>query len=115
MTIEDVIQKIGEIGIIPVVRAASVDEALRAVEAVCAGGITVVEITMTVPDAPEVIRQIVLHHAGNVMTGAGTVLSAESAARCLDAGAEFLVSPGLSVPVMRAAEARGCRATQACQ
>lgn len=106
MTIEEVIKKIGEIGIIPVVRAASVDEALRAVEAVCAGGISIVEITMTVPDAPEVIRQVVRHHAGKVMTGAGTVLTAEGAKECLAAGAEFLVSPGLSIPVMRAAKAR---------
>jgi len=106
MTIEEVIKKIGEVGIIPVVRAASVDEALQAVEAVCAGGISVVEITMTVPDAPEVIRQVVRHHAGKVMTGAGTVLTSEGATLCLDAGAEFLVSPGLSIPVMRTAKGR---------
>jgi len=49
MTIDDVIRRIGEIGIVPVVRAAAVDEAARAVEAICAGGIPIVEITMTVP------------------------------------------------------------------
>ena len=58
MTIDDVIRRIGEIGIVPVVRAATVDEATRAVEAICAGGIPVVEITMTVPNAVSVIREV---------------------------------------------------------
>ncbi len=107
MTIEEVAQRIGEIGIIPVVRAATVEEARLAVGAICAGGIPIVEITMTVPDAPAVIRHVVEHYGSRVLAGAGTVLTAEQAESCLDAGAEFLVSPGLSVPVMRAARARG--------
>ena len=56
MGIEDTIRKIHEVGIIPVVRAASLDEARRAVDAICAGGIPLIEITMTVPDAPAMIR-----------------------------------------------------------
>jgi 2-dehydro-3-deoxyphosphogluconate aldolase / (4S)-4-hydroxy-2-oxoglutarate aldolase len=106
MTVDEAIQKIGEIGIVPVIRAASVDLALRAVEAICAGGIPIVEITMTVPHAPQVIREITRAYGSRVMAGAGTVLTASQAAECLDAGAEFLVSPGFSVPVLRTAQAR---------
>ena len=62
---------------------------------------------MTIPDAPSVIRHVVEHYGSKLLVGAGTVLTAEQAERCFDAGAEFLVSPGMSIPVMRAAEARG--------
>jgi 2-dehydro-3-deoxyphosphogluconate aldolase/(4S)-4-hydroxy-2-oxoglutarate aldolase len=105
MTIDEVILKIGEIGIVPVVRAASVDEATRAVEAICAGGIPVVEITMTVPNAVSVIREVAKQYGTKVFIGAGTVTTAEQAESCLRAGAEFLVSPGLSAPVLSVARA----------
>jgi 2-dehydro-3-deoxyphosphogluconate aldolase/(4S)-4-hydroxy-2-oxoglutarate aldolase len=107
MTVDEAIQRIAEIGIVPVVRAASVDLALGAVEAVCAGGIPIVEITMTVPNATRAIREIIQTYGNKVMAGAGTVLTASQAAECLDAGAEFLVSPGLSAPVLQIARARG--------
>src|ERR1700723_3695260 len=103
MTIDDVIRRIGEIGIVPVVRAASVDEATRAVEAICAGGIPVVEITMTVPDAVSVIREVAQRYRGTVLIGAGTVTTSEQADQCISAGAEFLVSPGLSAAVLAVA------------
>jgi 2-dehydro-3-deoxyphosphogluconate aldolase/(4S)-4-hydroxy-2-oxoglutarate aldolase len=106
MTVDEAIQKIGEIGIVPVIRAASVDLALRAVEAIYAGGIPIVEITMTVPHAPQVIREVTRAHGIKVMVGAGTVLTAAQATECFDAGAEFLVSPGFSVPVLHTAHAR---------
>ena len=105
MTIDDVIRRIEEIGIIPVVRAATVEEATRAVEAVCAGGIPLVEITMTVPNALSVIREVAQRYGANVLIGAGTVTTAEQAESCLRAGAEFLVSPGLAVPVLSVAKA----------
>jgi 2-dehydro-3-deoxyphosphogluconate aldolase/(4S)-4-hydroxy-2-oxoglutarate aldolase len=107
MTIDDVIRRIGEIGIVPVVRAAAVDEATRAVEAICAGGIPIVEITMTVPDAITVIRQVARQYGKDVLLGAGTVTSAHQAEQCIAAGAEFIVSPGLSFPVLAAAQACG--------
>ncbi|MFZ0862945.1 MAG: bifunctional 4-hydroxy-2-oxoglutarate aldolase/2-dehydro-3-deoxy-phosphogluconate aldolase [Candidatus Sulfotelmatobacter sp.] len=107
MTIDDVIRKIGEIGIVPVVRAASVDEATRAVEAICAGGIPVVEITMTVPNAISVIREVAQQYGSKVLVGAGTVTTAEQAESCLRAGAEFLVSPGLAPPALAVARASG--------
>jgi 2-dehydro-3-deoxyphosphogluconate aldolase/(4S)-4-hydroxy-2-oxoglutarate aldolase len=105
MSIDDVIRRIGEIGIVPVVRAATVDEATRAVEAICAGGIPIVEITMTVPNAVSVIREVAQQYAGKVLIGAGTVTNAQQAEQCILAGAEFLVSPGLSVPVLSVARA----------
>lgn len=107
MTTDDVIRRIGEVGIIPVVRAASVDDALRAVEAISAGGIPIVEITMTVPNAIQVIRQVVREHGNSALVGAGTVITQEQAVQCLAVGAEFLVSPGLSVPVIAEAHAAG--------
>jgi 2-dehydro-3-deoxyphosphogluconate aldolase / (4S)-4-hydroxy-2-oxoglutarate aldolase len=107
MTIDDVIRRIGEIGIVPVVRAASVDQATRAVEAICAGGIPIVEITMTVPDAIAVIRHVARHYGSDVLIGAGTVTTAAQAEMSIAAGAEFIVSPGLSFPVLSAAHACG--------
>ena len=103
----EVVRKIQEVGIVPVVRASSPEEACRVVEAILAGGIQIIEITMTVPNATDVIREVVRCHHGAVITGAGTVLSAAEAARCVDAGAEFLVSPGLSAAVVRLARSRG--------
>jgi 2-dehydro-3-deoxyphosphogluconate aldolase/(4S)-4-hydroxy-2-oxoglutarate aldolase len=89
--------RIVKIGIVPVIRAASQREALMAVEAVSAGGIPIVEITMTVPGAIEVIRELAKSISSRVLIGAGTVLDAETARRCRDAGAEFLVSPALNI------------------
>src|SRR5258708_39344076 len=105
MTIEDVIRRIGEIGIIPVVRAATVDDATRAAEAIRAGGIPILEITMTVPNAISVIRNVAQQYGSSVLIGAGTVTTTEQAELCIRAGAEFLVSPGLSLPVLSVAEA----------
>ncbi len=107
MDVETVIQRIAEIGIIPVVRAANVTEATRAVEAICAGGIPVVEITMTVPGAVSVIRDVVKQKKGKVLVGAGTVTTGEQAEECIAAGVEFLVSPGLSNAVLSTAKAKG--------
>lgn len=100
---QEVRDRIIEIGIVPVVRAASSREARMAAEAVCEGGIPIVEITMTVPGAVDVIRELVRSCPSGVLVGAGTVLNAEAARRCLDAGAQFLVSPGLNVQTVELA------------
>jgi 2-dehydro-3-deoxyphosphogluconate aldolase/(4S)-4-hydroxy-2-oxoglutarate aldolase len=105
MTIDEVIRRIEEIGIVPVIRAATVEEATRAVQAICAGGIPVVEITMTVPNAISAIREVAQQYGNNVLVGAGTVITAAQAESCLRAGAEFLVSPGLSPAVLAVARA----------
>jgi 2-dehydro-3-deoxyphosphogluconate aldolase/(4S)-4-hydroxy-2-oxoglutarate aldolase len=107
MNTEQLRKRIGEVGIIPVVRAVNASEALQAVRAVYAGGISIVEITMTVPNATTVIRELVREYADKLLIGGGTVLTYEQAIECVDAGAEFLVSPGLSAPVMEAAKSRG--------
>ncbi|MGA7294750.1 MAG: bifunctional 4-hydroxy-2-oxoglutarate aldolase/2-dehydro-3-deoxy-phosphogluconate aldolase [Terriglobales bacterium] len=101
MTRQDVANRIKEIGIVPVVRASSSKQALQAAEAVCAGGITIVEVTMTVPGAIEVIGQLAKDMSSSVLIGAGTVLDAETAERCLGAGAEFIVSPGFDLETAR--------------
>ncbi|HTA57067.1 MAG TPA: bifunctional 4-hydroxy-2-oxoglutarate aldolase/2-dehydro-3-deoxy-phosphogluconate aldolase [Candidatus Baltobacteraceae bacterium] len=106
MNVEEIIRRIGEIGIVPVIRAANAAEASRAVEAVCAGGIPVVEITMTVPDAPRVLREVARANC-DLLIGAGTVLDAKQAEVCIDAGAQFLVSPGLAPEVIHTAAKHG--------
>src|SRR5690349_16247030 len=100
-------ERIVEIGIVPVVRAASAREARIAADAVCEGGIPIVEITMTVPGAVDVIRELTKSGSRDVLIGAGTVVNVEAARRCLDAGAQFLVSPGLNVQVIQLAAAEG--------
>ncbi len=107
MTMDDVVRRIGEVGIVPVVRATTSTEAIRAVEAIRLGGISIVEITMTVPNALAVIRDVARQYGDDILIGAGTVLSAEQAKLCIDAGAEFIVSPGLSIPVLSVALACG--------
>ena len=102
-TREEVWQYISEIGIVPVVRAPSPELAIAAAEAVCAGGISIVEITMTVPGAISVIQELTRSMGRQILVGAGTVLGAETAARCLDAGAEFLVSPGFDFETVKLA------------
>ena len=107
MTKEQVRQKVLEIGIVPVVRAASGQQAMQAAEAVCAGGIPIVELTMTVPGAIDVIAHLAKNMGKDVLIGAGTVLDADTAQRCLDAGAQFLVSPGTDLPTIHLAKQKG--------
>jgi 2-dehydro-3-deoxyphosphogluconate aldolase / (4S)-4-hydroxy-2-oxoglutarate aldolase len=94
---EQVIQRIVEVGIVPVIRASSPRLARAAAEAVAEGGIPVFEITMTVPNAIQVIRELAKDNSAGFLIGAGTVLDANAALLCLDAGAQFLVSPGLDI------------------
>ena len=88
-----VIQRILDVGLVPVVRATSADEALAVVEALRAGGVSVLEITMTVPRAVQVIEKVVDRYGKDVLVGAGTVLDPESARTCILAGAQFIVTP----------------------
>src|SRR5947207_5558569 len=93
----EVIQRIKEIGLVPVVRAASADEAMRAIDAIKAGGVSVLEITMTVPGAVGAIAEVTKRFGDEVIVGAGTVLDAETARACILAGAQFIVSPALNL------------------
>jgi 2-dehydro-3-deoxyphosphogluconate aldolase/(4S)-4-hydroxy-2-oxoglutarate aldolase len=94
---EEVLRRIQEIGLLPVLRANSVDQALALAAAIEAGGVTALEVTMTVPGALEVIRQLVRETNGRILIGAGTVLDPETARACMLAGAEFIVSPSLNL------------------
>jgi 2-dehydro-3-deoxyphosphogluconate aldolase/(4S)-4-hydroxy-2-oxoglutarate aldolase len=92
-----VIQTIRDIGIIPVVRAKSADEAMKAIDAIREGGISILEITMTVPGAIGVIEQVAARYGSDATVGAGTVLDCETARACILAGARFVVSPALNL------------------
>jgi 2-dehydro-3-deoxyphosphogluconate aldolase/(4S)-4-hydroxy-2-oxoglutarate aldolase len=97
MTRQDVLRKIAEVGLVPVVRAQSADEAMKLVDAIREGGVPVLEITMTVPGAIGVMEQVARRFAADVVLGAGTVLDAETARACILAGARFVVSPALNL------------------
>lgn len=93
----EVLQRINEVGVIPVVRAASPEEAIQVIEAIKTGGLAILEITMTVPRAVKVIEEVANRYADEVLVGAGTVLDAETARNCILAGASFIVSPSLNI------------------
>jgi 2-dehydro-3-deoxyphosphogluconate aldolase / (4S)-4-hydroxy-2-oxoglutarate aldolase len=99
---DEIRERILEVGIVPVVRANSPGEAAFAAQAVSQGGIPIVEITMTVPGAIGLISELV-RYTPEVLVGAGTVLDAETARLCLDAGAQFLVSPGFDMETVKLA------------
>jgi len=99
-----ILERILRTGIVPVVRAPSAEEAVRVVDAIRSGGIDVIELTMTVPDAVEVIRDVAGRLGEEVVVGAGTVLDAETARACMLAGARFVVSP-----ILDAATVACCR------
>jgi len=92
LTRAEIRARIEEIGIVPALRVHSAEDALFATEAVAAGGIPIVEVTITVPNAIEVIHTLAQNP--DIIQGAGTVLDLGWARRCLDAGAQFLTSPG---------------------
>lgn len=95
-------ERIREVGLVPVVRASSADQAFLAAEAIRAGGIPILEITLTVPGAIEIIRELTRRLGDDTLIGAGTVLDAETAERCVEAGAKFIVSPALDIPTIDA-------------
>ena len=93
--IED-LKRVEETGIVAVVRAENAEKALKITEAVKKGGIDAIEITMTVPGAVDVIKQITDEYSRDeILIGAGSVLDAETARACILAGAEYIVSPSL--------------------
>jgi 2-dehydro-3-deoxyphosphogluconate aldolase/(4S)-4-hydroxy-2-oxoglutarate aldolase len=92
----EVLTRIRATGLVPVVRAESSEQAMRAVAALKAGGLDVLEVTMTVPGAIGVIQSLVNEFGDETLVGAGTVLDPETAQACVDAGAKFIVSPALN-------------------
>jgi 2-dehydro-3-deoxyphosphogluconate aldolase / (4S)-4-hydroxy-2-oxoglutarate aldolase len=99
---EAALATIRDIGIIPVIRAGNADAAFAATEALVGAGLTIAEVTMTVPDALGVVGRIVKRFGDAVLVGAGTVTDVESARRAIDAGARFIVTPCLIPEVIAA-------------
>ena len=106
MTKEEVCARIREIGIIPAIRVSSTDDAHFAIEAVASGGIPIVEVTMTVPGAVDLITHLVQHHKKTIV-GAGTVLKIDIARQCKDAGAQFITAPGFNPAIVEFAGKEG--------
>jgi len=104
MTKNEVRETVLDVGIIPVIRAESVSQAMQAANAVCKGGIPIVEITMTVPNALEALRLLTRDMKSRLLVGAGTVLHADAVEECVEAGAEFIVTPGYNAKVVARAK-----------
>jgi 2-dehydro-3-deoxyphosphogluconate aldolase / (4S)-4-hydroxy-2-oxoglutarate aldolase len=92
-----IMQHMHELGLVPVLRASSAQEAIAIADAIMAGGVNILEVTMTVPGAIRVIEQLANHHGEKLLLGAGTVLDPETARSCILAGAQFIVSPALDL------------------
>jgi 2-dehydro-3-deoxyphosphogluconate aldolase/(4S)-4-hydroxy-2-oxoglutarate aldolase len=97
MSKQEIIERITRGGVLPVIRAESPSEARGVIQAVRAGGIDVIEVTMTVPGAIDLIRELSSEYHHEVLIGAGTVLDPETAAACIEAGAKFIISPALNL------------------
>jgi 2-dehydro-3-deoxyphosphogluconate aldolase/(4S)-4-hydroxy-2-oxoglutarate aldolase len=103
----ETIERIRKTGVLPVIRAASADDAALIIERIVAGGIDVIEITMTVPGAAKLIAESVKKYGADAVIGAGTVLTADDAAICIDAGAQFIVSPALDLKTIEFCNGKG--------
>lgn len=99
MTRQEVHDRIEQIGIIPAIRVSAPQDAIFAAETVARSGIPIVEVTMTIPGAIDVIAELARSHP-EVIAGAGTVLDLETARRCRDSGARFLTSTGLDLELV---------------
>lgn len=102
MSRAETLRRIAEVGLVPVVRAQSADEAIQAINAIREGGVPILEITMTVPGAIGLIEAVTERYGSDVVLGAGTVLDAETARACILAGAQFIVSPSLNLDTIAA-------------
>jgi 2-dehydro-3-deoxyphosphogluconate aldolase/(4S)-4-hydroxy-2-oxoglutarate aldolase len=97
MTKQQILSFITDIGIVPVVRTATAEGAIKAIEAIYAGGVRAAEITMTVPGAIRALEKVADQFGDKIVLGAGTVLDPETARACMLAGAQFFVTPSLKL------------------
>ena len=100
-------ERIERVGLIPVLRAKNTNQAHAVVEAMLQGGVTVVEVTMTVPGAVQLIRDLKQEYGPKVLLGSGTVTTAKEAEDTIAAGAEFVVSPSFHPDVVQATKEAG--------
>ena len=103
-TTQEIIERVG---LIPVLRAKSAAQGHAVVEAMIAGGVTVVEVTMTVPGAIDLLKELKKQHGATLLLGSGTVTTADQAQATIDAGAEFVVSPSLHPEVIAVTKKNG--------
>jgi 2-dehydro-3-deoxyphosphogluconate aldolase/(4S)-4-hydroxy-2-oxoglutarate aldolase len=100
-------QTIERIGLIPVLRARSSAQAHTIVKAMIEGGVTVVEVTMTVPGAVDLLKELKQEYGAELLLGSGTVTTAAEAEATINAGAEFVVSPSFHPDVVACTKAMG--------
>lgn len=101
MSREKYLQRIIDCGIVAVVRFSDPEPLIEVVKALAEGGVSVAEVTLTVPNALDVIREAKQQLGDRVLLGAGTVLDPESARAAMLAGAEFIVAPNLNLEVVK--------------
>jgi len=102
---ETTAQTLERVGLIPVLRARNTGQAHAVVQAMLAGGVTVVEVTMTVPGAVELLAELKREYEGQLLLGSGTVTTADQAEATIEAGAEFVVSPSFHPAVIAVTKA----------
>lgn len=105
--VQSTAQIIESVGLIPVLRARNAGQAHAVVQAMLAGGVTVVEVTMTVPGAVDILKELKSEYGGRLLLGSGTVTTAAEAEATIHAGAEFVVSPSLHPDVIAVTKAAG--------
>ncbi len=101
MNRKEVLSHIMSNGVVAVIRMKDTQRLLKVIQAVGAGGVKSIEITMTVPGAIDIIRQLAPSVPGDVLIGAGTVVDRETANKVIDAGAKFVVGPILNLEIIR--------------
>jgi 2-dehydro-3-deoxyphosphogluconate aldolase/(4S)-4-hydroxy-2-oxoglutarate aldolase len=103
-TTQEIIERVG---LIPVLRAKSTTQGRAVAEAMIAGGVTVVEVTMTVPGAVDLLKELKKAYGSKLLLGSGTVTTAEQCQATIDAGAEFVLSPSLHPEVIATTKKNG--------
>jgi 2-dehydro-3-deoxyphosphogluconate aldolase/(4S)-4-hydroxy-2-oxoglutarate aldolase len=103
-TTQEILERVG---LIPVLRAKSVAQGRAVVDAMMAGGVTVVEVTMTVPNAVDLLKELKKEYGATLLLGSGTVTTADQCQATIDAGAEFVVSPSLQPQVIATTKKNG--------
>jgi len=104
---QQIMDGILECGIVAVMRAESADLAFKAIDAALEGGVNVIEVRLTVPETLDIISQLAKKISDEVILGAGTVLTPEMAGCAVDAGAQFVVSPGTNVSIIGMVKKKG--------
>ena len=111
---QSVTTAIEEAGVVAVIRMQEPDRLRAVIDALADGGVRAIEVTMTVPGAIDLIRGLSSTLPNDVVLGAGTVLDAQTAARVIDAGARFVVSPILRPPIIEVCHRNGIAALPGC-